>query len=182
MATYTFLTSKLTQWAPQSTPSQHTHIGQYMHISNFTRWCRKIAWLRALVHRAHKICSNSFLMRRELQRIAEFTSWNGYPRRMDNDLIKSFSMKNNQTAAANQINQQDEQVFPTAWFHLLYIGKKEKMLVKSCTRKIPRLLKTLCKFTTIYDTTNANTILTLKERTEEELQRSVVYNFSCPGC
>ena len=125
-----------------------------MHISSFTPWCRKIAWLRELVNRAHKICSNSFLMTRELQRIAEFTSWNGYPRSMDNDLITSFSMKNNDTAAADQINQQDEQVFLTAWIHLLYIGRNETMLVKSCTRKITRILKNSCKFTTVYDFPN----------------------------
>ncbi len=35
-----------------------THTGQYVHLSSFTPWCRKTAWLRALVYRAHKICSN----------------------------------------------------------------------------------------------------------------------------
>ena len=35
-----------------------THTGQYTHLSSFTPWSRKTAWIRALVNRAYKICSN----------------------------------------------------------------------------------------------------------------------------
>ncbi len=70
-----------------------THTGQYVHLSIFTPWCRKTAWLRALVYRAHKICSNSVLLKTELQNIAQFASWNGYPRRLVNKLIESFTPK-----------------------------------------------------------------------------------------
>ena len=45
-----------------------------------------------------------------------------------------------------------------------------------------RLLKSPCKFTTIYSTTNSNTFLNLEDRTQKELQSSVVYKFVCPGC
>ena len=57
--------------------------------------------------------------------------------------------------------------------------QERKDVGQSCTRKIIRLLKTLCKFTTVYGT---KTFPTLKDRTEKELRSSVVYNFSCPGC
>ena len=159
-----------------------THTGQYTHLSSFTPWCRKIAWIRAFVHRAHKICSNICLLENELQRIAEFASWNGYPRRLANDLIKSFSPKNYDDAAADSMNQHDDQTLPTIWIHLPYIGKKGTLLIKSCTSKTSRSLKSPCKFTNIYSTTNSNTFLNLKDRTQKELQSSVVDKFVCPGC
>ena len=34
-----------------------THTSQYSHISSFTPWSRKIAWIRALVNRAYKFVS-----------------------------------------------------------------------------------------------------------------------------
>ena len=103
-----------------------------------------------------------------------------YPRRMVNKLIESFSPKTNDTA--NSTYHHDGPVLPTIWIHLPYIGKKGTLPIKSCTRKISRLLKSPCKFTTTHDTTNSNTFLSLKDRTQKELQRSVVYKLICPGC
>ena len=54
-----------------------THTGQYAHFSNFTPWSRKTAWIRALVNRAYKICSNHQLLQSELKTIKQFMSWNG---------------------------------------------------------------------------------------------------------
>ena len=34
-----------------------THTGQYQHITSFSPWSRKVAWIRALVNRAYKICN-----------------------------------------------------------------------------------------------------------------------------
>ncbi len=163
-----------------------THTGQYIHLSSFTPWCRKTAWLRALVHRAHKICSNIDLLKKELQRIAEFASWNGYPRHMTNKLINAFSPPplNHDTAPDNN-NTENENTNPnppTIWIHLPFIGKRGSSLIRSCTNKISRLLIARPTFITIYDTTNSNTYLNLKDRTDKELQSSVVYKFSCPGC
>jgi hypothetical protein len=61
-----------------------THTGQYVHLSSFTPWCRKIAWLRALVYRAYKICSNDELLRNELSNITKFASWNGFSKQLTN--------------------------------------------------------------------------------------------------
>ena len=35
-----------------------THTGQYTHISSFIPWSVKTTWIRSLVDRAYKICSN----------------------------------------------------------------------------------------------------------------------------
>ena len=148
-----------------------THTGQYIHLSSFTPWCRKTAWLRALVHRAHKICSNIDLLKKELQRIAEFASWNGYPRHMTNKLINAFSPPplNHDTAPDNN-NTENENTNPkppTIWIHLPFIGKRGSSLIRSCTNKISRLLIARPTFITIYDTTNSNTYLNLKDKNSE---------------
>jgi hypothetical protein len=44
-----------------------THNGEYQHISSFSPWSRKVAWIRALVHRAYKICNAEVLLKDELQ-------------------------------------------------------------------------------------------------------------------
>ena len=97
-------------------------------------------------------CNNSCLLTNELQRIAEFASWNGYPRHLANKLIKLFSPKDNDNARANLISQPNKQVLSTIWIHLQYIGKKEMPLIKSYTKKISHLLKSPSKFTTTYPT------------------------------
>ena len=51
----------------------------------------------------------------------------------------------------------------------------------ACKRKTSRILTSLCKFTTIYGTTNSNTFLNLKDRTKKEFQSSVINKFICPG-
>jgi hypothetical protein len=55
-----------------------THTGQYVHLSSFTPWSMKIAWLLALVCRAYKICSNDELLRNAVSNITKFAFWNGF--------------------------------------------------------------------------------------------------------
>ena len=57
-----------------------THTGQYIHLSSFTPWSYTIAWIRSLVHRAYKICSNESLISDEMRKIRKFMSWNGFPK------------------------------------------------------------------------------------------------------
>ena len=73
-----------------------THTGQYQHISSFSPWSRKVAWLRALVNRAYKICSTETLLKDELQHIQNFISWNGFPRKL--------SLKSNRTIQTTRTN------------------------------------------------------------------------------
>ena len=68
-----------------------THTGQYVHLSSFTPWYRKTAWLRALIHRAYKLYSNSEILSIELSEIYKFASWNGFPKRLTKNLPKQFA-------------------------------------------------------------------------------------------
>jgi hypothetical protein len=143
-----------------------THTGQYVHLSSFTPWCRKTAWLRSLVYRAHKICSNSVLLKNELQNIAHFASWNGYPRRLANKLIESFTPKSSPNDNTTITTNTEDNVTdpPKIWIHLPFVGKRGNILIKSCTTKITRLLKRRAQFITIYGTTSTNTSLSMKDR------------------
>ena len=68
-----------------------THTGQYTHLSSFTPWSRKTAWIRALVNRAYRICNNHQLLQAELKTIKQFMSWNGFSRNLTNKLIHVFT-------------------------------------------------------------------------------------------
>ena len=57
-----------------SVSRKSTHTGQYVHLSSFTPWYRKTAWLRALIHRAYKLCSNSEILPIKLSEIYKFAS------------------------------------------------------------------------------------------------------------
>ena len=65
-------------------------IGQYVHLSSFTPWYRKTAWLPALIHRAYKLWSNSETLSIELLKFPSF-AWNCFPKRLTKNLLKHFA-------------------------------------------------------------------------------------------
>ena len=64
-----------------------THTGQYVNFKSFTNWQYKIAWIRPLITRAKGICSHNKL-KQELAKIKLFDSYNGYPKRIVNAIIR----------------------------------------------------------------------------------------------
>ena len=56
---------------------KNTHTGHYNTYLKFW-WSYKIAWIRSLVSRAYKICSNKTLLSAEINTILKFVSWNGF--------------------------------------------------------------------------------------------------------
>ena len=66
-----------------------THTGQYVHFKSFEPWYRKTAWVKSLVERAERICSNKHLFETEqILEIKSFMSWNGYPICVCNSVLK----------------------------------------------------------------------------------------------
>ena len=63
-----------------------THTGQYSNITSNTPWNYKTAWIKALYHRAQKICSTNELFKEQIKKLKMFMSWNGYP-----DFSNSFN-------------------------------------------------------------------------------------------
>ena len=67
-----------------------TNTGQYVSFTSYEPWPRKIAWARALFHRASRICDNDSLFQKQISVIITFLSWNGFPRSVASNLIKRF--------------------------------------------------------------------------------------------
>ena len=90
-----------------------THTGQYVHLSSFTPWYRKTAWLRALIHRAYKLCSNSEILSIELSEIYKFASWNGFPKRLTKNLLKQFAFTDRclQTRTNEHCHSNDSEIY-----------------------------------------------------------------------
>ncbi len=163
---------------PQGTTiyRKSTHTGQYRHFSSFTPWSRKVAWIRALVQRAIKICSTQQLLHLEIQNIKQFASWNGFPRWLSDKLIHSF------TSQTPKPTRDNNDPVHTIWIKLPFIGKKGNFLIRNCTRKISRLLKRPVKFVNHWDVVESNTFTSQKDPTPKPYKSSVVYKFVCPGC
>ena len=68
------------------------HTGQYINMDSFTLWKCKTSWIRSLVDRAMKICSQENLPK-ELQSIKKFASCNGYPMNIINAIKKRVLSK-----------------------------------------------------------------------------------------
>ena len=67
---------------------KNTHTGQYMHFSTFAQWRIKTAWIKALFHRAVKICSNEVLLNQQIKKISLYMSWNGFPNYISKALLQ----------------------------------------------------------------------------------------------
>ena len=174
-----FLTSKFTPLGT-SVYRKPTHTGQYQHISSFSPWSRKVAWIRALVNRAYKICSTETLLK-ELQHIQNFMSWNGFPRKLSLKLIEQFKPPvktpiDHETQLDNShvgTNNND----PKIWIPLPYLWKYGTRLTRSFIHRITPLLKLKCNFIINWKTTNSNSFLSCKDKTPTKYHSSVVYEF-----
>ena len=113
-----------------------THTGQYQHITSSSSSSRKVAWIRALVNRAYKVCSNETLLKDELKRILDFMSWNGFPYKLSTKLIEQFKPRSDH----NEINHDDldnsTNNIPKIWIHLPYLGKYDTRLTHSFINRI----------------------------------------------
>ena len=61
-----------------------THRGQYIDFTSQTPRKLKTVWIKALHHRANKICSSKRSFLKQVDDIKTFMSWNGYPSHVPN--------------------------------------------------------------------------------------------------
>ena len=111
-----------------------THTGQYSDISSNTPWNYKTAWIKALYHRAKKVCTTKDQVNRQVDQIELFMSWNGYPSYVRNTFIKRLKNKNNKNN-----NELDERKI--IWIRLPYLGEREDQMKRNCFRKVKQYLK-----------------------------------------
>ena len=66
---------------------KNTNTGQYLNFDSYTPWNYKVSCIRSLTSRAKRICADHKLAN-ELSIIRKFASWNGFPRKICDGIIK----------------------------------------------------------------------------------------------
>ena len=84
----------------------------------------------------YKICSTDNLLKEELQRIRNFTSWNGFPRKLTQKLIEQFkpaplTTSDNYDVQQDNFDTDQTNNVPKIWLHLPYLGKYGTRLTRS---------------------------------------------------
>ena len=157
-----------------------TFTGQYTNFDSFVPWRQKISWIKALVNRIHSICSPN-LLKSELKRLKTIISWNNFPSRIANALIRRFSYD-----ALNKIHtagNKDKEDSITIWLSVPYIGDKTSQLLRSFKRKLRRCLANPNIEIKVREKTTKLCFYTNNKDQVPLLSKShVVYKFNCPGC
>ena len=157
---------------------KNTFTGQYTNAESFAPWHRKTAWIRSLVNRAKRICSKSKL-HTELQTIKQFASWNRYPIKVVNSIIKRvLSKPQSNESNTNEIVDNVEKVY----FNVHYAGDTADHLIKKCWRKLARCTTKEVRFVTSYSTTQISFFTNMKDKIPTLSKSNVIYEFTCPGC
>jgi len=68
----------------------HTNTGQNVLFSSHERGLRKIAWVRALLHQASRICEIDSLFQEQRTMIKTFLLGNGFPKSVASNLVRCF--------------------------------------------------------------------------------------------
>ena len=85
---------------------KYTQTWQYTSFHSQTPWCLKTAWIRALFHRANKICSRKQAFQQQINYIKTLMSWNAYPKYVRNSIINR--LKSNVNRNDNINNDKDD--------------------------------------------------------------------------
>ena len=156
-----------------------TQTGQYVNINSFTLWKWKISWMRSLINRAKRICSENRI-KTELNRIKDFAAWNGYPKNIVNSIIKQ-TLKHNNTSRTQVENNPD---VVKIYLDLKFCGEIGDQLIKKCFKKLYHCFQKdkQVKFVLNYQTTKMSFYTNTKDKVPLLSQSFVVYKFKCPGC
>ena len=111
-------------------------------------------------------------------------SWNGFPTKVRNFLIKKLKAKlcNDNNIILHENNENNDDSVPKTWLKLPYLGRQGEFLVKNLIRKIRRSLKIHVKIIAVYQTKKTPFFLPNKDKILDSNKANVVYEFSCPGC
>ena len=80
-----------------------THTGQYTHFHRQTPWPIKTAWVKALFHRAKRICGTNVTFNEQIKNMKKLMSWNSYPKKVRNSVLKRLNsnINNNKKKRTN---------------------------------------------------------------------------------
>ena len=159
-----------------------THTDQYSHFSSFEPFYLKTAWVKSLYHCSFKICSAKSLLNNQIEIIKSFRSWNGYPKNIENFLMKKRKTKYSDSSTSVTVNEGIVDNLPKIWIRIPYLGSHGDSLLKSCLNKVQIFLSKPVKFITIYDTKNFHILFPTKNKLPPLSHSNVVYEVACPGC
>ncbi|XP_066914554.1 uncharacterized protein [Clytia hemisphaerica] len=157
-----------------------THTGQYSDFSSQTPWNFKISWVKSLINRAHKICSNQSLFKQQIKIVRQYLSWNGYPSHISNCIIKRQTEKLNLPLVTDDENSDDD--ITKIFVNVPYLGLDGERLVKSLIRKLGRYVKPDVKFITRYQSKKLAMFCPTKDKVLTEHKAKIIYEIVCPGC
>ena len=150
------------------------------HFDSFVPWKHRIAWIRSLLSRIHKICSPTKLSQ-ELQFLKKIASWNGYPKHVVSLLIKRFKQHQSTSNEDNNETETNDNR-PILWLEMPYIGTKGEQLLRGFKKKLLRCLNINVQIKTRITTTKLNLFTNTKDKVPKQNKSNVVYEFTCPKC
>ena len=152
-----------------------THTGEYTSFHGQTPRRFKTAWIKALFHRANKICSSKQAFRQQIDYIKILMSWNLYPKYVRNSVISRLKSQN------DNINS-NKDYRKVIWINVPYLGKKGEQRTKCFTRKLKRSFEENIKFKTVYKANKLSMFCNTKDVISAEQKSNVIYRITCPGC
>ena len=158
---------------------KETHTAQFVHFNSFTKWNHKIAWIRSLVTRAKRLCSQNKL-KDEIKNIKRFASYNGFPRWIANKIVKQ-SLEPSTRSTESQDQDTDT---VNLYLFLPYFGKEAENIVQRTKKRLFKLLRKDKDviFKIQFQTTKLSFFTSNKDRTPFLSSSYLVYQYSCPGC
>ena len=155
-----------------------THTGEYCHFTSQTPWRLKTAWIKALFHRATKICSSNDGIKCQLSKIKLFMSWNGYPSDITRSLFARLQSKKVTTNESVEAAESSLDVF----IKIPYADEKGEQLLRGRLRKLRRFTKKNTRFIFLFQTKELSMFCPTKDKVSSLLKSNVIYKLVCPGC
>ena len=158
---------------------KHTQTRHYVNFDSFTLWKQKLSWIRSLVTRAKRICSENYLVK-EIHIFKNQAAWNGYKKHIVNSIVKRTLRDKGSNNITDETTTDTVKIFVV----LKFSGDTADRIVKSCVKKLYKCFKkeVTVKLVLHYQTTKLCNFTNVKDKTPFLSQSSVVYKFVGPGC
>ena len=105
-------------------------------------------------------------------------SWNGYPRYVQNKIVKRLENKKN----TKNIDTLGQENIATIFYRISYARVQGEKLIKNLVKKLKRHIDESFKLRNIYCTKKLSYYCNTKDKVPEYLKSHIVYEFCCPAC
>ena len=141
--------------------------------------------VKCLVHRANVVCSNTALLRSEINQLTKIFYKNGYPMEVIDNIIqeyyenKAVREKNSNKSITSGDTNSAEEIRPKELLRVPYVGKPSILFSRRLRKLVKRRYDRDVRV--VYNTTKVQDSFILKDDTPKEIQSKVVYRFTCPS-